>query len=245
MSAPSSARVRRLAIIPARGGSKGLPGKNNALIGNRSLLARAVDCAREAGVFDMIMVSTDDAGLAEEGRQAGAAAPFLRPAELAGDTAAVLDAVRHALRELERLKHGRFQTVALLEPTSPLRTPEILRRTIAAAESDGADAAFTVAPAPTRYHPLKQFHIDSAGLARHAVAAGARIVNRQELNPTYIRNGMCYAVRVSALDQGHGVLGSAAKPIVVEGPVVNIDDAEDLALARRIIENGAAGGANA
>lgn len=224
--------LKRLAIVPARGGSKGLPGKNLAMVAGESLLARAVRCAREAGIFDTIVVSTDDEAIAAEGRKAGARVPFLRSAALASDRAAVIDAVREMLAGLET----RFDTIALLEPTSPLRTPDILRRTVAASESDGADAALTVSPAPPRYHPFKHFRIDADGIARHAVDAGAKVVNRQELDRTYLRNGMCYAVRVSAVNAGHNVLGTTPRALVVEGPVVNIDDAADLAEARLLLE---------
>lgn len=224
--------LKRLAIIPARGGSKGLPGKNLALVAGETLLARAVRCAREAGIFDTILVSTEDQATADAGRKAGAAVPFLRSPQLASDSAAVIDAVREVLARLET----RFDTVALLEPTSPLRTPEIVRQTMAAAESEGADAALTVSPAPARYHPLKHFRIAADGKVRFAVEEGAKVVNRQELEPTFLRNGMCYAVRVGAIEAGHNILGSALRAVVVDGPAVNIDDAADLAEARRLLE---------
>jgi CMP-N-acetylneuraminic acid synthetase len=224
--------LKRLAIVPARGGSKGLPGKNLAVVAGESLLARAVRCAREAGIFDAVLVSTDDPAIAAEGRRSGAQVTFLRSPALASDQAAVIDAVREALGKLP----AHFDTVALLEPTSPLRTPEIVRQTVAAAEEDGADAALTLSPAPTRYHPLKHFRIQPDGQVRHAVEQGAKVVNRQELDRTFLRNGMCYAVRVSAIEAGHNMLGSALRAVVVEGPAVNIDDQADLDEARRVLE---------
>jgi CMP-N-acetylneuraminic acid synthetase len=224
--------LKRLAIIPARGGSKGLPGKNLAVVAGETLLARAVRCAREAAIFDTILVSTDDETIATEGRKAGAQVPFLRSSQLASDGAAVIDAVREVLTRLDT----RFDTIALLEPTSPLRTPKIVRQTVAAAEGEGADAALTVSAAPARYHPLKHFRIAPDGTVRHAVGEGAKVVNRQELDQTFLRNGMCYAVRRVALDAGLNMLGSALRAVVVEGPVVNIDDAEDLEQARHLLE---------
>jgi len=229
--------TQRLALIPARGGSKGLPGKNLAIVGGMTLLARAIRCAHDAGIFDGIVVTTDDPAIAEEAIKAGAAVPFLRPRELATDESPVLAAIKHALQELEAAGSLHFDLVALLEPTSPLRTPEIIRSVVSAAEQPGTDAALTVSPVPTRYHPLKQLVSDRTGHVRHCLPDGAGIVNRQELSQTYIRNGMCYAVRRSALDAGHGVLGSAATMVVVTEPVVNIDDAEDLELARQLIES--------
>lgn len=227
---------RRLAIVPARGGSKGLPGKNMAVVGGTTLLARAVTCARDSGLFDYVLVSTDDEAMAAEGRRAGAAVPFLRSAALSGDGAAVIDAIRDAIDRLAAAGEPPFDLIALLEPTSPLRTADIVRRTVAAAESDSADAGFTVSAVPLPFHPLKQFRVEEDGIARHFDPAGTRVVNRQELKPTYIRNGLCYAVRTEALAQGYGILGTRPRAVIVEGPIVNIDGADDLALARQLIE---------
>lgn len=232
----TSPPTSRLAIIPARGGSKGLPGKNMAVIAGETLLARAVRCAVASGLFDAVVVSTDDPAIAAEGVRAGAEAPFLRSAALASDGAAVVDAVRDLVTRLAAGGRAGFTLVALLEPTSPLRTAAIVAQTVAAAETAGFDAAFTVAAVPTRFHPLKQFRLDPDGTARHLLEAGAAVVNRQELGSSFVRNGMCYAVRMTALAAGHGMLGSRAQAVVVAGPLVNIDDADDLALARQQME---------
>src|SRR5437868_11620007 len=104
-----------------------------------TLLARAVRCAYEAALFDKIVVTTDDPAIAEEGIKFGAAVPFLRPKELASDESPVLAAIKHALQELEAAGSASFDLVALLEPTSPLRTPEIVRAVVNAAEQHGAD----------------------------------------------------------------------------------------------------------
>jgi CMP-N-acetylneuraminic acid synthetase len=231
------AKPRRLAIVPARGGSKGVPGKNLAEIGGQSLLARAVACARDTGLFETILVSTDDPAIAAEGERAGAAVPFLRPATLAGDKAAVVDAVRDVLRR-QAADGARFDLVALIEPTSPCRTAEIVRAVVAAAEGEGADAALSLSPVPTHFHALKQFVLGEGGAVGFAAAGAERIVNRQELRPTLIRNGMAYAVRVAALDAGHGILGSRPYAVVVDGEFANIDAPEDLEAARRLIAEG-------
>lgn len=241
MTAPAGGK-RRIAIIPARGGSKGLPGKNLAVVGGKTLVARAVETAVASGLFAYVLISTDDAAIAGEGRRAGASTPFLRPAALATDKAAVVDAVKDALQRLASAGEAPFELIVLLEPTSPMRNAEILQRTVAAAESEGADAAFTVSPVPTRFHALKQFTIGKANVACHAHPEAGSIVNRQELEPSFVRNGLCYAVRATALAAGLGFLGRSPRAVVVEGPIVNIDDAEDLALARRLIEGAGARG---
>jgi len=231
----SLVKPRRLALIPARGGSKGLPGKNLAVVGGTSLTARTVQCAAGTGLFDYILLSTDDELIAAEGRRHGAQVPWLRSPVLASDTAAVVDTVRDSLRRLQEAGVAAFDVVVLLEPTSPLRTEELVKRTVAAAESVGADAALTVSAVPLHYHPRKQLCLDAEGFATLFETGSGPVLNRQELGRTFIRNGMCYATRTSALAAGAGILGTRLRTVLVPGPVVNIDDAEDLALARKIL----------
>ncbi len=226
--------MQRLAIIPARSGSKGVPGKNLRRIGGVSLLARAILTARVTGLFDRIFVSTDSAEYVAEAAKYGAETPWLRPAELASDTALVADAIRHTIEEFER-RGERFDTLALLEPTSPLRTPATVREVVHAAERRGWDAAFTVSEVPKPYHPLKQFRLDEEGAASFVMHEASPNVNRQSLHPTYIRNGLAYAVRVNAFLATHSIHGTRARAIVVDEEVVSIDTEEDFALAERLI----------
>lgn len=225
-----------LAIIPARGGSKGLRGKNLKMIGGQTLVARAIETARATGRFARIVLSTDNPAIAAEGQRAGADVPYLRPAELASDTANILDVVRQLLSAIRSAGEPAYDIVALLEPTSPARTSEIVIETVMAACSEGADAALTVSEVSLRYHPYKQLERDASGFAVHVHQGGASIINRQQLRPSFIRNGMCYAVRTSALAAGHGILGSRARLIPVAGPVINIDDQADLDLARQVLD---------
>ncbi len=237
MSASNGPAPKRLAIIPARSGSKGVPDKNMQLVGGETLIARAVRVARETGLFDTILVSTDSPDYAEEARRAGAEAPFLRPADLAGDTAVVLDAIRHVLDELAVAGRA-FDLFALLEPTSPLRSVAIVREVVAAAEAEGWDAAMAVSPVPSQMHPLKQLVVDAEGRTQRFVKQAAKVINRQELTPTYVHNGMCYAIRVPAFRETGAIFGTRARAIVVERPYVSIDTPEDLETARELIGAG-------
>lgn len=115
--------MKNLAIIPARSGSKGLKDKNIKEINGKPLLAYSVEAALGSKLFDTIYVSTDSESYARIGRECGAEVPFLRPAELASDTASSWDAVRCALKQYEEIEKT-FETVTLLQPTSPLRTSE-------------------------------------------------------------------------------------------------------------------------
>ena len=224
----------RIAIIPARSGSKGVPDKNMRVIGGETLLGRAIRCAQATGLFDRIFVSTDSERYAEEAARLGVGTPWLRPAELASDTALVADALRHTLETFAERGEA-FDTMAILEPTSPLRTPEIVREVVLAAEEEGWDAAFTVSEVPKPYHALKQFQLDDAGAASFVMNEASPNVNRQSLYSTFIRNGLAYAVRVPAFLKTHSVHGTRAKAIVVDEEVVSIDTEEDLKLAERLL----------
>ena len=116
-----SADLRLLAIVPARGGSKRLPRKNVLLLGGKPLIAWTIDAARDSGCFVDVLVSTDDAEIADRARAHGALVPWLRPPEFATDTARSIDVVLHALDWYER-ERGAVAGMMLLQPTSPFRT---------------------------------------------------------------------------------------------------------------------------
>ena len=225
---------KRIAIIPARSGSKGVPDKNLQEINGTSLLARAVQCGLDVDLFDRIFVSTDSDIYAKEAQKLGVETPWLRPEELASDTALVADAIRHSLKTFAA-RGEVFDTLCLLEPSSPLRSVDIVRQTVLAAEADGRDAAFTVSAVPVSYHPLKQFEIDKAGAARFVISTASANINRQSLAPTYIRNGLAYAVNTKAFLAHNSIHGTSAEAIVVDEQVVSIDNPSDFERAEQLL----------
>lgn len=230
----------RLALIPARSGSKGVPGKNLREIAGRPLLVHAIEAARETGLFDRIHVSTDAEASAAAARAAGVEVPFLRPAELSSDTALVADAIRHTLEQFAAAGET-FDTLALLEPSSPLRTADQVRDVTLAAEEAGWDAAFSVSPVPVHHHARKQYVVDGAGEASFVMPEARPNVNRQELGATYVRNGLCYAVRVPSFLETHSIGGKRARALVFEGPAISIDTEEELEACRALLEAGQGG----
>jgi CMP-N-acetylneuraminic acid synthetase len=116
-----------LAVIPARGGSKGIPGKNLQTVGGISLVGRAVRCCFDSACIDRVLVTTDDPSIRDEALLYNAEAPFLRPAELASDTASTIDAVMHAVHTFEEMTSQRVTVLVLVEPTNPFRSPASLR----------------------------------------------------------------------------------------------------------------------
>jgi len=220
-----------LALVPARAGSKGVPGKNLRRIGGVSLTARAIRCARAAGLFERIVVSTDGVEIAAEARSEGAEV-VMRPAALASDVADVADVIAHVLEALAD-RGIAPSVVALLEPSSPLRTPEMVRAAMAALET--ADAVFTVSRAPRRFHPLKQFHVDEDGFAHRLLREATVPVRRQDLGPTFVQNGGVYAFRTSMFRAHRSVFGPKPRALTVTVPLVNIDTLEDLEEAERLL----------
>ena len=231
---------KRLALIPARSGSKGVSGKNLREVAGEPLLVRALLLAKGLDLFDRVHLSTDSDSYAEAARAVGVEVPFLRPAELATDTALVADAIADTLARFEALGE-RFDTLVLLEPTSPLRTPDIVREVTLAAEADGWDAAFTVSRVPLHHHPLKQYFVDAAGEASFCHGEARPNVNRQELHETYVRNGLCYAVRVPSFLETHSITGKRARAIVADAEAISIDTEQDLAEVRALLERSASG----
>jgi CMP-N-acetylneuraminic acid synthetase len=183
------------------------------------LIERAIRCARESDVFDQIVVSTDI-------DRKFSADVLLRPEAFATDSSPITDTIKHVLGWYED-----FDTLALLQPTSPTRTPEIVRECVLAVNS-WSDAAWTVSEVPLHYNEQRQLHIcESLGVLR---GPGLWPTNRQELYPSYIKNGLCYAVTTEAFHK-HGLHGSFCRPILTEGRHVNIDTPEDLEEARRLL----------
>lgn len=134
----------KIAVIPARGGSKRLPGKNIKELAGKPLIQWTIDAAVNSGIFDHVFVSTDSEEVAETARRCGAEVPFLRSPELATDTATTADALRDFIDKYERLKGQSVQFVCLLQPTSPLRTAEDILKADRLLMADGVDAVVSV-----------------------------------------------------------------------------------------------------
>ena len=151
---------RVLAVVPARGGSKGIPLKNLRHVAGRSLVAHAAGIAAAVDEIDRRVVSTDHEGIATEAEAHGLAAPFRRPEALSGDRVGDWDVLQHALTEMERIDGCIYDIVVMLQPTSPLRTAANVRDTIVKLVDGGHDAVWTVSPTDLKYHPLKQLSVE-------------------------------------------------------------------------------------
>lgn len=233
-----------LAVIPARGGSKGIPRKNLREVGGASLVGRAARLAASLPYLDAAVVSTDDAEIRDEAVAHGAHAPFMRPADLAGDRATSVDMWRHAWLASEAHYGRTFDAGILLEPTSPMRTEGDVERTLRAlldGPPPAPTSAATVSPTPAHFTPHKTLTLDPAtGLLGFHLEGGARHTLRQSIPAFYHRNGLCYAVCRAHLVDGGRILDASTVGVVVDRRVVNIDDPADLDYAEWLMERTAA-----
>ena len=225
-------------VIPARGGSKGLPGKNLRVLGRLSLIGHAVASAREASSLSRFIISTDDGEITEEGRRHGAEVPFLRPAELATDEAGMVPVLRHAVRWLGVSAGIRPDLVVTLQPTSPFRTGADIDRTVQKLLEPRADSAQTVTEAA--YHPFFMSTLDG-DRAIPLFPDGHKFVRRQDAPPVYQPSGSVYVTRYHVLMEQGRVLGEDNRAVVTGFEAsVNIDTEWDFMLAELILRQGRA-----
>ena len=224
-----------LAVVPARGGSKSIPRKNLKTVGGISLVGRAARVARGLDWIDAAVLSTDDEEIRAEGVRHGLDAPFLRPDEFAGDRAGSIPMWRHAWLESEAHYGRTFDVSVLLEPTSPLRRPDDVERTVTALLESGRRAAATVSPTPAHFTPHKTLTVDGDGVIGFYLPEGSRHALRQTIPEYWHRNGLCYAVRRSTLVDGGTIIEDDCAAVPVTRPVVNIDEEWELELAEWLL----------
>ncbi|MGW4915062.1 cytidylyltransferase domain-containing protein [Streptomyces albidoflavus] len=223
---------RVLAVIPARGGSKGVPGKNLAEVGGVPLVARAVHACRTARLVSEVLVSTDDPAIAEAARAAGATT-VERPAPLSGDTATSEAAVLHAL-DTDEARHGRLADVVLLvQCTSPFLTADDVDG-VSAAVLEGADTAVTAAP----FHGFlwRDLATGATPSSGHGVNHdAAHRPRRQDRPEDLLETGAAYAMRGDGFRAvRHRFFGRTALVRTDPARVLEIDDPHDLARARAL-----------
>jgi len=223
-----------LAIVPARSGSKGVPGKNVRPLAGRTLLDYTAEAARQSGVVDRMVLSTDAEDVAEAGRRAGLEVPFLRPPELARDDTPMLPVLQHTLDTLER--DGWVPTfVVLLQPTSPLRRAEHVRHALTLLQQSGADSLVTVVEVPRHFSPDYVMRIEN-GVLRPFLPEGAAVTRRQDARAAYSRDGTVYAFRRDTLSRYNSIYGPDCRPLVIDAEEsLSIDTPRDWADAERLL----------
>ena len=236
--------MKVLGIITARGGSKGVPGKNLKLLAGKPLLAYTIDAANNCAALDRVILSTEDEAIAAAGRAMGCEVPFTRPAELSRDDTPHLPVVQHAAAWMRDHANYTFDAVMVLQPTSPLRTSTDIAAAVALLESTGADSVLSVSEVPVHSHPSRTLRLDAsdqAVLFATGEPVRKRINRRQDLPPAWVMNGAVYACRTAVL--------FASEPSLYGDRVVayrmpherssSIDDMDDWAAAERLLASAA------
>lgn len=212
--------MRVLAIIPARGGSKRLPGKNIRSLHGKPLIHWSIDFARSVPWFSCIEVSTDDAAIAQCCAAAGLAVPRLRPAALATDEASSLDVVLDVL-DGKAAQGETFDLVALLQPTTPVRSRRHWDEALRLVRDAGHDAAIGVGPAHN--HPHLTFRMGSAQQLTPWIAERPASLRAQDLEPALVVNGALYLVRTDVLRGDKTFMPASTAGVVMDAPLDNLD----------------------
>ena len=213
-----------LALIPARGGSKGIPGKNLQTVGDVPLICRSIRAAQASNGVGRVVVSTDDDAIAEAAEAEGAIV-IRRPVAIAGDTASSESALLHALDELE--EQGPLETeLVFLQCTSPFTTGAQIDAVLTALQEEGCSSSFSVSP----WHGFL-WRADGRGINRDP---GLPRQRRQDLEPAFLETGAIYAMGVKAFRGCGSRFCPPTRPVVIEEVGPEIDTPEDLALCRNI-----------
>lgn len=190
--------MRRLATILARGGSKGVPGKNVRALAGRPLIAHTIAHAFESGLFDAVAVSSDDPAILDAARAAGVTETVTRPAEMATDEAGKLPAIRHCVADMEARTGADFDVVVDLQPTSPLRTPQDICDAVAMQERLGCSNVIsgTEAAASPYFNLVEEQSDGSVALSKRLAGD---VLRRQDAPRCFALNGAIYVWRRDAL----------------------------------------------
>lgn len=234
-----------LAVIPARGGSKGIPRKNIKSLAGKPLIAYAIEEAQKSIYINRIIVSTDDKEIAEVAKKFGAEVPFMRPAKLAKDKTTDLPVFQHALKYLYENENYKPDIIAHLRPTAPLRTYRHIDMGIKMLIDSNADSLRSVCPAPK--HPCKMWKIMdntlTAFLPEHICGKEAYNKNRQQLPSVYIQNGSVDISRWNTIMNKNSMTGDFILGLLMkEEDSVNIDTELDFWLAEFILQKRSHGG---
>lgn len=225
------AGVAVLAVIPARSGSKGIPGKNLVTVGGRSLLAWAIEAALQSSEVDRIVVSTDDAVIARAAADLGATVPSLRPADLASDDTPMWDVLNHVLMEEV---DPPTEAVVLLQPTSPLRPPGLIDECVRAKRRADADSVVTVTRVPHQFLP-ESLMVSKDGwmVPLEPQAASTRRQDKREL---FARNGPAVLVTDPQVLRSGSLYGERTLGVEMSKlESIDIDAPEDVVIAESLL----------
>ena len=220
-----------LALITARGGSKGIPGKNIKPLAGKPLVNWTIEAAKGCHYIDRLIISTDDQAIADVAKAAGCEVPFMRPAHLATDTAGSMDVIMHALDNVA----PQYDYVLLLQPTSPFRTTEHINEIIEQALD--TDSEMMISVAKLKKHPAFMYQL-SDGYLQSFVPTKLQ-ARRQDMPNAYEHNGALYLAKTDYLRAEKTYNANLAKPYEMQGYAnLDLDELDDWAWAEFLLSTG-------
>ncbi len=220
-----------LAIIPARGGSKGIPKKNIKAISGKPMINYTIEAAKECQYIDKVIVSTDNEEIAEVSMKAGAIVPFLRPDDLASDTAKTIDVVMHAIEFYER-KGERYDIIVLLQPTSPLRDSDDITKALEYYMRKGEKSLVSVSEVTENPVLMRQFGEDDTLVK---MLDEDSTVRRQDMKKYYRVNGAIYINSMSGINENTSLNDNELGYVLAPNHAVDIDEPQDVVVAEYFV----------
>ncbi|MBW2554728.1 MAG: acylneuraminate cytidylyltransferase family protein [Deltaproteobacteria bacterium] len=225
---------KTLAVITARGGSKGIPRKNIRTLLDKPLIAYTIQAALQSRTLNKIIVSTDDETIAHVSEQYGAEVPFLRPKHLASDNATSLSVLQHAVRYLEEKECLLADIIVCLQPTSPLRSAEDIDQAVTLCLSSGADSVVSLCQ--VECHPYWMKKVVAGNVYPLMEIDDEKYSRRQDLPPVYQLNGAIYVTRRKVLLEEKRLLGKHTLPYIMPRErSIDIDTPIDFKIAELIL----------
>lgn len=228
--------MKILAIIPARGGSKGVPGKNIKMLGGKLLLSYTAEIALQSKYLTVVMLSSEDDQIIKVAKSLGVQVPFVRPAALAQDETPTIEVIIHALQWYENQAIF-FDAVCLLQLTSPFRTVDFLDKAIEKFMESACDSLVSVQQVPDEYNPHWTFEVNQEGNLTIATGDDKIISRRQGLPKAYHRDGSIYLTKTEVLLNQNSLYGKSTA-FIESSPefYVNIDTASDWEQAEQMVK---------
>jgi len=230
-------KLNILGVITARGGSKGIPGKNIKMLGGKPLIAYTVEVAKKSNLITDLIISTDDEKIADIAKQYGVEVPFMRPKELAEDNTPHLPVMQHAISFMEDKLGIVFDYVVILQPTSPFRTIEDIDETLQKLISQDADSAVSLVEIESREHPIKAKKVEGDEVLPYCMEEkeGTR---RQDLPVAYKRSSAVYAMRRDLVIKDNKIFGdNIVGHIVPKERSIDIDEPFDWLKAEYMLDD--------
>ena len=223
-----------LAIVPARGNSKGIKNKNLKKIKGLSLVEHAGNVLKKISWIDYSIISSDSDKIIKAAKKSSLECIFKRPKKISGDRISDHSVMIHALKAVEKLKKDKIDIILLVQPTSPLRKVIDIKNVIKKIVDEILESVWTISKTDLKFHPLKQLTLKK-NILSHYNKKGKDIIARQQLSNTYYRNGVVYAVTKKLVLKNKNLISKKSSGYLINTPQISIDTVKDFKLASQLM----------